>query len=108
MSLEDCFKKWKVKIDSELEKELKRRYPEDIRNRFLQVIKEIEEDLNSDPSAIIRLLREPIVDRTLNLRRIRIGKYRAWFIVILEDCLVVFLGFGPREKFYNRYKKRGI
>ena len=102
----DCFGKWKVITDSELQKELSRGYPRDVVERFYRTIKELEEDLNEDPRAIFDLMREPIIDKTINLRRFRIGKYRAWFIIIAEDCTVVFLGFGSRGKFYDRYRKR--
>ena len=94
-------------MDPELKEELEGpSYPRDLRDRFYRVLKELEEDLNSDPQAIFRLLREPTIIKELKARRVRIGKYRAWFIMILEDCSIVFLGFGTREKFYDRFRKR--
>lgn len=106
--LKECFGKWRVTVDDDLEKELNRSYPKDVVDRFYRVVQELEEELNEDPHAIERLMREPIIDRELNLRRLRIGKYRAWFIIVYEDCTVVFLGLGTREKFYDRHKKRGL
>lgn len=107
MGLRDCFGKWKVIVDPELEEELEGpSYPGDLKRRFQELLRELEEDLNGDPEAITRLMREPIVDKNLNVRRIRIGKYRARFIIILEDCSVVFLDLGTREKFYEHYRKR--
>jgi len=107
VSVNECFGRWRVVVDPELEDELQGPfYPGNIVDRFLRLLKELEEDLNEDPYAIIRLSREPIVDKNLNLRRIRIGKYRAWFIIIPEDCSVVFLDLGSREKFYEHYRKR--
>ncbi len=102
-----CFGKWRVIMDPELEEELRSpSYPGELRRRFQNLLMELEEELNEDPDAIIRLIREPIVDRNLNIRRIRIGKYRARFIIVLEDCSVVFLDLGTREKFYEHYRKR--
>jgi mRNA-degrading endonuclease RelE of RelBE toxin-antitoxin system len=105
---EECFGRWRVVVDPELREEMERgHYPGDVVERFNRLVRELEEDLNGDPRAIEALLREPMIDRAIGLRRLRMGKYRIWFIVALDECEVVILGLGTREKFYDRYRKRG-
>ncbi len=92
-------------VDPELEAELAG-YPGDLVERFRSLVRELEADLNTDPGSIARLLREPVDDRAVGLRRYRIGKYRAFFIVVYEDCMVVFVDLEHRKKAYDRLRKR--
>jgi len=105
-SLTECFGKWKVVFAPRFKARLERDYPEELVDRLLGVVRELEEDLNTDPQSIFRLLREPIVIREAKVRRLRMGKYRVWFIVTVEDCQVLILGLEHREGAYERLRKR--
>ncbi len=52
---------------------------------------------NSNPNAIYRLLREPMVHRELRVRRTRIGDHRAFFVVDVENCRVVIVAVRHRR-----------
>ena len=108
--LEECRGKWRVVLDPDVEELFKRRgLYEELRGWR----RGLEEDLNRDPGAALRLLREPVIRRIkgVNVRRYRLylsGKgFRLLFIVNARDCVVIFIAADKRdEDTYRRLKRR--
>ncbi len=106
--VEKCFGKWRVETPESLREELERYYPPELFRRLEDRRATWERDLNSDRTAIYRILRETIVEETTRIRRTRIGDYRFLF-EILADCRIRFLALDidlKRGKIYDRLRKR--
>ena len=103
-SVRRCFGRWRVELSDALRRELGR--DPQLLERVEKRARELEEELNSDPHAIHRLLREPVVYEEPRVRRMRVGNYRVFFVVDVEGCRVVLLAVRHRRSAYRDLRKR--
>ncbi len=108
--LEECRGRWRVVVDPEVEEFFEER---GLRGELEEWKKGLEEDLNHDPGAVLRLLREPVLSHAgpLKARRYRLylrGKgYRLVFAVNTRLCTVHFMAVERRdEETYRRLRRR--
>jgi len=107
--LEECRGKWRVVASPSVERVLRKRR---LLEEFKRWARELEEELNSDPEALRRLLGEPIVARRGGpVRRYRLWLGGVWwrllFAVDASRCEVVFIAVDRRdEETYRRLRRR--
>ena len=103
--LEECRGKWRVVASPLVEKVFRKR---GLLEAFRKWLEELKKELNNDPEAIQRLLREPIVARHGGpVRRYRLWLGKVWwrllFAVDVSRCEVVFIAADRRdEETYRR------
>ena len=108
-TLRSCHGRWRVVAWPSVEKVFEKRR---LLNEFRERLQELEKDLNSDPGAIQRMLREPIVARHLGpIRRYRLWLGNVWwrllYIIDVSECKIVFLYADRRdEETYKRLHRR--
>ena len=114
MVLEECRGWWRVKLDEDVKEFFEER---GLGEELEEWRRGLEEDLNRDPGAIMRLLRERKVDELrLGERRMVLRRYRLWlggvwwrlvFVIDATACEVLFLDVEKRdEETYKRLWRR--
>ena len=114
MVLKECSGKWRVVLDPDVEEFFEER---GLQGELEEWRRSLEESLNRDPGAVMRLLRERKLDELrLEGRRMVLRRYRLWlggvwwrlvFVVDVTGCEVVFLDVEKRdEETYKRFRRR--
>lgn len=111
MSIEECYSKWNVDIET-IKERVKKLWPKAL-ERLEEEAQALETALNHDRDMIYRLMREPIIARTPlgPARRYRLSTSSGWlrllFIIDVKTCTVVFTDIDVRdEETYSRFKRR--
>lgn len=104
-----CRDRWRVAAASRAKKVFAKR---GLLKEFERWMRELEEELNSSPDVLQRLLREPIIVRHLGpVRRYRLWLGNVWwrllYVIDMSECRIVFLYADKRdEETYKRFSRK--
>jgi len=109
-SVRDCFGKWRVAVDEGVQKFFE---GYGLSGELEEWRRHLEEELNIDPNAIFKLLKEPIIIEIgkVKWRRYRLylkgNPFRLLFAISMQRCLVLFKFVEKRdEETYKRFKRK--
>ena len=104
-----CFKKWKVILEDQVLKFFEKL---GLLSEVEAWKKELEDELNGDPKAIFKLLKEPIIYEVGGIKRRRYRLYlrgqpfRLVFVINTSSCVVIFTKVAKRDEETYRKLKR--